>query len=54
MSTGFKTRLIFIGVGFKINHNFYLNMLKGEVVWVKKVTGNTGITLQQDKATSTK
>ena len=52
MSTGLKTPLIFIEAGVKINQHAYLKMLKGKVVpWVKKVTGNKGITLQQDGAT---
>ena len=52
MSTGLKTPLIFIEAGVKINQHAYLKMLKGEVVpWVKKVIGNKGITLQQDRAT---
>ena len=52
MSTGLKTPLIFIEAGVKINQHAYLKMLKGKVVpWVKKGTGNKGITLQQDGAT---
>ena len=52
-STGLKTPLIFMEAGVKINQPAYLKMLKGKVVpWVKKVTGNKGITLQQDGATS--
>ena len=52
MSTGLKTPLIFIEAGVKINQHAYLKMLKGKVVpWVKKVTGNKGITLQQSGAT---
>ena len=51
-STGLKTLLIFIEAGVKINQHSYLKMLKCKVVpWVKKVTGNKGITLQQDGAT---
>ena len=48
-SAGLKTPLIFIEAGVKINQHAYLKMLKGKVVpWVKKVTGNKGITLRQD------
>ena len=51
-STGLKIPLIFIKAGVKINQNAFLNMLKGKVVpWVKKVTGNKGIILHQDRAT---
>ena len=52
-STGLKTPLIFIEAGVKINHQHaYRKKLKGKVVsLVKKVTGNKGITLQQDGAT---
>ena len=46
-STGLKTLLIFIEASVKINQDAYLKMLKGKVVpWVKKVTRNKGITLQ--------
>ena len=52
-STGLKTPLIFIEDGVKINQHVYLKMLKDKVVpWVRKVTGNEGITFQQDGATS--
>ena len=44
--------LIFIEAGVKINQYAYLKILKAKVVpWVKKVIGNKGITLQQDRAT---
>ena len=52
-STGLKTPLIFIEADVKINQHAFLKMIKSKVVpWVKKVTGNKGITLQQDGATS--
>ena len=51
-STGLKTFLIFMEAGVKTNQHAYLKTLKAKVVpWVKKVTENKGITLQQDRAT---
>ena len=52
-SSGLKTPLIFIDVGVKINQHVYLDMLKHKVfAWVQKAMGETGITFQQDGATS--
>ena len=52
-SSGLKTPLIFIDVGVKINQHVYLDMLKDKVFpWVQKAMGETGITFQQDGATS--
>ncbi|KAF2350372.1 hypothetical protein FHG87_018871 [Trinorchestia longiramus] len=52
-STGLKPPLIFIEASVKINQHIYLKTLKDEVVpWVRKVTENKRITVQQDGATS--
>ena len=50
---GQKTPLIFIEEGVEINQHVYLAMLIEEVLlWVKKTMENSGVTLQQDGATS--
>ena len=52
-STGEKTPLIFIEEGVKINQHVYLNMLKKQLVpWINATFKESGITLQQDGATS--
>ena len=52
-SCGRKATLIFIEGGVKINQHVYLTTLKDEVLpLVKKRMGNSGVTLQQDGATS--
>ena len=52
-SCGQKAPLIFIEGGVKINQHVYLATLKDEVLpLVKKHMGNSGVTLQQDGATS--
>ena len=52
-SWGQKASLIFIEGGLKINQHIYLAILKDEVLLlVKKPIGNSGLTLQQDGATS--
>ena len=48
-----KNTLFFIEGGVKINQQVYLAILKDEVLpWVKKTIENSGVTLQQDGATS--
>ena len=52
-STGEKTPLIFVEEGAKINQHVYLNMLKEQLVpWINATFKKSGITLQQDRATS--
>ena len=52
-STGEKTPLIFIEKGVKINQHVYLNLLKKQLIpWINRMFKETGITLQQDGATS--
>ena len=52
-STGEKTPLIIIEERVKINRHVYLNMLKEQLVpWINATFKETGITLQQDGATS--
>ena len=52
-SGGHKTPLIFIEKGVKINQHVYLAMLRDKVIpWVDEVIGDSGVTLQQDGATS--
>ena len=52
-SSGEKTPLIFIEEGVQINQHVYLNMLKEQLVpWINATFKESGITLQQDGATS--
>ena len=52
-STGEKTPLIFIEEGVKINQHANLNMWKEQLVpWINATFKESGITLQQDGATS--
>ena len=52
-SCGQKTSLIFIDQGVKINQHVYLKMIKNKFLpWVDETFGNTGVTFQQDGATS--
>ena len=52
-SCGLKTPLIFIKEGVKINQHVYLGLLRDQVVpWVQSTIGDSGLTLQQDGATS--
>ena len=51
--SGLRTALVFIDDGKKINQNVYLVMLKDKVIpWMKSLTINNGLTLQQTCATA--
>ena len=51
--TGEKTPFIFIEKGVKINQHLYLKFLKEQLIpWINRIFKETGITLQQDGATS--
>ena len=50
---GLKTPLFFIEQGVKVNQNVYLTILKDLVIhWAERNLGDSGVTLQQDGATS--
>ena len=52
-STGEKTSLFFIEEGVKVNQHMYLELLGDKLVpWVNTTFGESGITVQQDGATS--
>jgi len=52
-SCGLKTPLVFIEQGVKVNQHLYLAMLKDSVIpWIERSLGDSGVTLQQDGATS--
>ena len=48
-----KTPLIFIEEGVKVNQHVYLDLFKNKLVpWINATLGESGIILQQDRATS--
>ena len=52
-SSGQKFPLIFVKDGVKINQDVYLDMLRNKVLpWVDILSGDEGVTLQQDEATA--
>lgn len=52
-SSGKKSPLFFIEEGVKVNQHVYLKLLEDQLVpWVNSTFGETGVTLQQDGATS--
>ena len=52
-STGKKTPLFFIEERVKVNQHVYLKLLRDKLVtWLNTMFGESGITLEQDGATS--